>query len=194
MSFHNIVHANPFFSCIDILFFKHKITFSEILACNLRGSRAPIGWCLKFYLKLCFYILLIEASPSTYVYMSVSVFKLVNLIPNQTKTITCMKNGWFIIRVPHKLGVLKVSKNIAFSKVDMVDTSCSSVALDEFNAFNSLWDELRDQVVRVNNRSFEDPRWGDWTSLLISESGNTHCPNRIFKKHYSENSQKLECY
>ncbi|KAA8527670.1 hypothetical protein F0562_035461 [Nyssa sinensis] len=64
--------------------------------------------------------------------------------------------------------------DLAFSKVDLLDASSSSIALDDFNALNSLWHEFGNQVVGVKNCGLEYPCWRDRGSLLIGESDDTH--------------------
>lgn len=65
--------------------------------------------------------------------------------------------------------ILHQTKATTFGKVDLLDTSCSFIPLDEFNALSSLCDELWDQVMRVHDGSFENPRWGYRRGMLICE-------------------------
>lgn len=71
---------------------------------------------------------------------------------------------------------------ITFSIVDLFRASSSTIAVDDVNAFNGLWHELRNQVMRVRNGGFEYSSWGDGRSLLTCGSCDSHDCSRKKKK------------
>lgn len=63
---------------------------------------------------------------------------------------------------------------ITLGKIGLLDGSLAAVTVDDLDAFNGLRHKLVDEVVRVEDYSFEHPVCWNKACKLLTQSGHTH--------------------